>query len=93
MKDKNIMSRLFVILVIVYLLIPLVATFIYSVFDKWTGILPQQFTLRHYVDLLSDNVFLMSLFRTIIISIVPIIITIYAAVDSNGYSYIVLLVV
>lgn len=76
MKDKNIMSRLFVILVIVYLLIPLVATFIYSVFDKWTGILPQQFTLRHYVDLLSDSVFLTSLFRTIIISIVPIIITI-----------------
>ncbi len=76
MKDKNFMSRLFVILVIIYLLIPLAATFVYSIFDKWTGILPQNFTLGHYGSLLSDSEFIMSLVRTILISVVPIIVTI-----------------
>lgn len=76
MKNKSFKSRLFIILVIIYMLIPLAATLIYSLFNKWTGIIPQQFTIQNYIDLLSDSNFLMSLFRTIVISIIPILITI-----------------
>jgi putative spermidine/putrescine transport system permease protein len=76
MKNSSFKSRLFIILVIIYMLVPLAATIVYSLFNKWTGILPQNFTVKYYIDLLSDSNFLMALLRTIIISIVPIFITV-----------------
>lgn len=72
----NRFSSVYIIAVIIYLLIPLVATAIYSMFYKWTGILPEGFTLNHYISLLSNNAFLLALGRTIIISIVPITLTV-----------------
>lgn len=75
-KRGNILSKLFVVIVIAYLLIPLLATLIYSLFEKWTGILPERFSLINYVNLFTEQEFLMSLLRTIIISIAPIVITV-----------------
>ena len=40
MKKKSWASSLYILLVIIYLLIPLAATAIYSMFQKWTGKLP-----------------------------------------------------
>ncbi|MEG0852397.1 MAG: ABC transporter permease subunit [Angelakisella sp.] len=76
MKRKNFSANLIILAVIVYLFIPLVGTAIYSLFNKWTEILPEQFTLENYTALLTEQDFLMSLARTIIICIIPIFMTV-----------------
>ena len=64
------------ILILIYLLIPLVVSIIYSMFSNWTGIVPKGFTLETYANLFKDKEFLASLGRTIVIAIVPIVLTI-----------------
>lgn len=76
MKKRNWSSVLYIGVVIVYLLIPLFATAVYSMFQKWTGKLPEGFTLENYASLLSEKDFMLSLGRTVLICIVPIALTV-----------------
>ena len=76
MKKRSLSSTLVILVVIVYLLIPLFATAIYSLFSKWTDLLPENFTVAHYVELLTEEDFMMSLVRTIVICIIPILLTV-----------------
>ncbi len=64
-----------VVIVSLYLLIPLFMTFLYSVFSKWSDILPEGFTFRYYLELFSDRSFGISVLRTVLISILPILLT------------------
>jgi putative spermidine/putrescine transport system permease protein len=73
---RNIWSTLIIIIIIIYLLTPLVATATYSMFQKWTDIVPEGFTLKHYGDLISNQAFMRSLGRTILVCIIPILITV-----------------
>ena len=41
MKRARIYANIVMTLVIVWLLIPLIATIIYSLFETWTGVVPQ----------------------------------------------------
>ena len=66
-------SKLAIVVIIAYLLIPLVMTLIYSLFEEWIDILPRNFTLNAYIEIFSDAVFWISVGRTILISVVPII--------------------
>ncbi|NLI21022.1 MAG: ABC transporter permease subunit [Clostridiales bacterium] len=59
-------------LVSVYLILPLMLTFLYSLFQEWTSILPTGLTLRYYADLFADPGFYMPIVRTMIISTVPV---------------------
>ena len=65
-------AGLLLVVVAVYLLIPLVFTFLYSLFREWMDILPNSFTLNAYGEILGDSVFWLSVGRTLIISIIPI---------------------
>ena len=56
----------------VYLMIPLIFTFLYSLSTEWMDILPTALTVRAYVELYADVDFWLSVGRTILISIVPI---------------------
>ena len=76
MKKKSAGSVAIMLLVMIYLLIPLVISIIYSVFHKWTGVIPEGFTLHNYVDLFTDSNFLASVGRSIAMSIIPIIVII-----------------
>lgn len=76
MKRKNIFSAVTIGLVILYLLVPLVITAVYSLFGKWTGLLPEGFTLQNYAELFTEQDFMMSLGRTVLIAIVPIVLTV-----------------
>lgn len=69
-------ARIVMTLVIIWLLIPLIATIIYSVFENWTGILPKGFTLKNYQTIFSNPKFLTALYQTLLICVVPILITI-----------------
>ncbi|MHB8135364.1 MAG: ABC transporter permease [Anaerolineaceae bacterium] len=74
---KNHISSFIIVVIIIYLLIPLLATAVYSMFQKWTGILPEGFTLGHYQSLLSNKAFLLTLGRTILVCIIPIVLTVF----------------
>lgn len=72
-KKKN--GQLIVLWVIgIYLLVPLLMTFVYSVFTEWITVLPKGFTLRAYVELFKDSYFWECIGRTLMISVVPIVI-------------------
>lgn len=74
MKKKKNHSGFAMGAISVYLLIPLLFTFLYSIFSEWMEILPTGFTLRAYVEIFADGAFWASVGRTIIISVLPIII-------------------
>ncbi len=76
MKKSSLSAKIVITLVVFYLLLPLAATAIYSLFDKWTGVLPEGFTLRNYIQLLTEKDFMMSLLRTIVICIIPILLSV-----------------
>lgn len=76
MKKKNAGSIAVMLLVMIYLLIPLVVSIIYSVFEKWVGVAPEGFRLDNYISLFTDKEFLASVGRSVAMCIVPILLTI-----------------
>lgn len=76
MKKRKIGSSIIIIAILIYLLIPLVVSVIYSLFSDWTSIVPKGFTIETYVNLFKDQTFLLSLLRTVVICIIPIALTI-----------------
>ena len=76
MKQKRIGSSIIVVLVMIYLLIPLAVTIIYSLFEQWTDIVPRGFSFSAYAEIFQDKEFLLSLGRTVVICIIPVALTI-----------------
>jgi putative spermidine/putrescine transport system permease protein len=63
------------ILVFLYLTIPLITTLIYSFTSNWNRVLPRGFTLKYYLQILTDERFIMAVIRSIAISIIPVCMT------------------
>ena len=76
MKKNKFFSNVFMVAIIIWLLLPLVATFIYSLFRNWTEIVPKGFTLASYNTLFTSSNFFTALYQTVLICIIPIVITI-----------------
>lgn len=76
MKKKNALSTVLIVLIVLYLLVPLIATFVYSMSTSWTELLPKAMTLNNYKELFSDANFFGAIGRTIFLCIIPIIATI-----------------
>lgn len=80
---KYIFKNLSVLLVILYLIVPLLATFVYSIATTWSHtILPTGFTLKWYLDLFTNDQFLLSLLRTLMLVSVSLIIALIIMVPS-----------
>ena len=75
-KRSKIYANIVMALVICWLLIPLLASITYSLFDDWTGIIPRGFTLSNYSKIFSDPAFLTAMYQTVLVCIIPIMITI-----------------
>lgn len=75
-KRTKIYANIVMTCIIIWLLIPLIATVIYSLFKDWTGIIPSGFTLENYTTIFSNQGFLTAIYQTILLCIVPIVITI-----------------
>lgn len=74
MKVKtHLWDGLILFLVAAFLVLPLALTFFYSVFTEWMDILPTGFTLSFYAGIFSDGAFINSLLRSIVISIIPVV--------------------
>ena len=76
MKKRSRSAAVVMVLVLIWLLLPLAATLIYSLFEDWTGIVPRGFTLANYQKIFSDSAFLTSMYQTVIICVIPILITV-----------------
>ena len=76
MKKSRVSANIIMTIVIIWLLIPLLATIIYSLFEKWTGIVPEGFTLNAYRTIFTNKDFLTSMYQTLLVCVVPIVITI-----------------
>lgn len=72
MKERKKGSAAVMLALIAYLLLPLVVTIVYSLFDKWTGIVPRGFSVKSYVELFQDPEFLMCILRSLVICVVQI---------------------
>ena len=72
-KKRHVGAKIAIIVIIAYLLLPLVMTLIYSLFQEWIDVMPTGFTLGAYTELFTDPLFWQSVGRTVIISIVPIV--------------------
>lgn len=75
MRTKTRGAKVLMVLIMIYLLIPLAVTIIYSLFEKWTGILPEQFSVQSYVTIFKDTEFLRCIARTVFLCVIPIILT------------------
>ncbi len=75
-KPSKILSNIVMLCIIVWLLVPLIATVIYSLFVNWTGIVPEGFTFQNYITIFNNSSFLKAIYQTILLCIVPILVTI-----------------
>lgn len=72
MKKGKVISSLIVLMTIIFLLLPIAVTFIYSISSDWMGLVPKGLTLKHYVKLFGEMEFYQSIVRTLILCVVPI---------------------
>ena len=75
-KSNKTAANIIMTIIIIWLLIPLVATIIYSLFADWTGLVPEGFTFSSYVTIFTNQAFLTAIYQTLLICVVPILITI-----------------
>ena len=68
----NVRTRIMVVIISIYLIFPLLLTFIYSLSRQWNDVLPQGFTLEYYGKVILDIGFWIPLLRTIGISLLPV---------------------
>ena len=66
-KLTKVYANIVMTCVIIWLLIPLVATIIYSLFEDWTGIIPTGFTLKNYITIFSNSNFITAIYQTILL--------------------------
>jgi len=71
-KDRT--APLIIIIISVYLILPIAVTLIYSFCQEWMDVLPKGFTVRFYGLIFSQEGFQEALMRSVVISIVPVII-------------------
>lgn len=72
-EKKQIGAKIAIVVLIVYLLVPLIMTFIYSLFQEWIDVIPTGFTIVAYKEIFMDSLFWASVGRTLIISVLPIV--------------------
>lgn len=73
-KGKHRLNRLLIALLCAYLILPLALTFLYSVFQEWTSLVPTGLTFRYYAELLQDPGFYLPVARTLLISTGPVLV-------------------
>lgn len=80
---KKAFKSISIILILLYLFIPLIATFLFSICSDWSNtILPQGMTFKWYVELATNPSFLMAIVRSFFLAGVSILISVILLVPS-----------
>lgn len=74
-KGENKLNYLIMTMVGIYLALPLVTLFLYSLSVEWSSILPEGLTFRYYQEIFQNTAFLTSILRSILISVIPVVVT------------------
>lgn len=73
MKLSSTFFKVLVGLLVIYLLIPLVGTFLFSIANKWDhSILPESYTLNWYIELFKDGRFFDAFQRTLFLIVITV---------------------
>jgi putative spermidine/putrescine transport system permease protein len=73
MKFSSTFFKVIVGLLVIYLLIPLVGTFLFSIANKWDhSILPESYTLNWYIELFQDGRFFDAFQRTLFLIVITV---------------------
>lgn len=73
MKLQTTFFKVIVGLLVIYLLIPIVGTFLFSIATKWDhSILPESYTLNWYIELFQDGRFFEAFQRTLLLIIITV---------------------
>lgn len=75
MKKNKIAANIWEIIVALFLILPLAVTVVYSFAGRWISILPENLTLKFYIEKFSDGQFFAGILRGIFASAIPVIIT------------------
>lgn len=75
MKEHKFIKGFWEAFIAAFLLLPLAVMFVYSFADRWLTIMPEGFTLKYYVQVLTNEDFMMGILRGMFISIVPVFVT------------------
>ena len=68
-------KKIFLVLLLIYLFVPMLAIFLFSLTDEWdTTILPVSYTFKYYIVIFSDPKFTLSMLETVAISMVTCIV-------------------
>ncbi len=71
---KKMTPRIMMGLLLFYLLLPLVVTFVYSIATEWyRTVLPPSYTFKWYIQLFTESRFWLAMGRSVFVSIMPII--------------------
>jgi putative spermidine/putrescine transport system permease protein len=73
-KGNRRLNRLVIALLCAYLILPLALTFLYSIFQEWTKLVPTGLTFRYYIELLQDPGFYAPVLNTLLISTGPVLV-------------------
>lgn len=74
MKEHNAKHYIITALIMIYLFLPLIGTFLYSIATNWqTTVLPEGITFKWYVQLLGEGRFLQSLSRSFLVCAITVI--------------------
>lgn len=83
MKKNNYVHYVIIIFILIFLFLPLLATFLYSIATQWdTTVLPKGFTFVWYKKLFSDMRFLKALERSLIVSSLTLIISLLVLIPA-----------
>lgn len=67
-------GKALIVIICIYLILPLALTFLYSIFQAWDQLIPRGLTLTYYGQIFTDPLFWMSIMRSLIISVLPIVV-------------------
>ena len=70
-KTRCVKSEIILLLFAVLIILPAAAVCVNSLFEHWTGILPEGLTLKNYDELFSDREFIRVLGQTVALSLIP----------------------
>ena len=82
MKAGRMLHWIWEIIILVFLLMPLAVTLIYSFAGRWIHILPEGFTLEYYAEILTDSKFISGILRGLFISIIPVALTLVSVLTA-----------
>ncbi|MQS76640.1 ABC transporter permease [Companilactobacillus halodurans] len=83
---KKALPRVILGIIFVYLLLPILATLVYSLSTSWVDtLLPEGLTLKWYVQLVGNTEFLMVIFRSLVLSVITTIVGLAIFVPMTFY--------